>query len=65
MHYLRLAIYKEASLGNAYTRVVHGTTQGHALLVRPESLVTCWSIEQRISDHYGVLFEAEWEENYC
>jgi hypothetical protein len=34
-------------------------------LVRPESSFTSCSIVQEISDHCGVLLEAEWAANYC
>jgi hypothetical protein len=34
-------------------------------LVRPESLVNSCTIEQGISDHYEVLLDVVWEENYC
>jgi hypothetical protein len=34
-------------------------------LVRPESSFTASSIVQGISDHHGIILEAEWEENSC
>jgi hypothetical protein len=56
-------------LENGYGQVVKRPTRGHALLdvylVRPESLLASCSIEQDISDHCGILLEAEWEEKYC
>jgi hypothetical protein len=50
---------------NGYTQVVGTPTQEDALLyvylVRPEnSLISC-DIVQGVSDHCGVLLEAEWE----
>ena len=54
---------------NSYSQVIDGPTRADALLdvylVRPESLVTSSSIVQGISDHYGVILEVDWEENYC
>jgi hypothetical protein len=54
-------------MGNGYAQVVNGPAQRDALLVylvRPESLVNSCTFEQGISDHRGVLLEAEWEGNY-
>jgi hypothetical protein len=50
---------------NGYTQVVSGPTRGDALLdiylLRPEcSLISC-NILPGISDHNGVLLEAEWD----
>jgi hypothetical protein len=54
---------------NGYTLLLDSPNRGDALLdvylVRPESAFTSCSIVQGISDHYGVLLEVEWEENYC
>jgi hypothetical protein len=54
---------------NGYTQAVESTTRGDALLnvylVQPETSITTCSIVQGISDHCGVLLEAEWEANYC
>jgi len=53
---------------NSYSQVIDGPTRADALLdvylVRPESSVTSSSIVQGISDHYGVILEVDWEENY-
>ena len=54
---------------NGYSQVVDSPTRGDALmdvhLVRSESSFTCSSIVQRISDHYGVILEVEWEQSGC
>jgi hypothetical protein len=52
---------------NRYTQVVEKLTLGDSLLdvylVRPESALVSCGIVQRISDHWGVLLEMEWEES--
>jgi hypothetical protein len=52
---------------NGYCQVVDSLTRGDTLLdvylVRPESSFTSRSTAQRISDHYGVMLEVEWEES--
>jgi len=54
---------------NGFTQVVDSPNRGDALLdvylFRPESSFTASSIVQEISDHHGVILEAEWEENSC
>jgi len=54
---------------NGYSQVTDGPTRADALLdvymVRPESSVNSSSIVEGISDHYGVILEDDWEENYC
>jgi hypothetical protein len=53
--------------GNGFSQVVDSPTRGDAMLdvylVRPQSSFTASSLVQGISDHYGVILEAEWEEN--
>ena len=54
---------------NRFTQVVDSPTRGDALLevypVQSESSFTSSSIVQGISDHYGVILEAKWEESCC
>ena len=53
---------------NGITQEIDSPTRGDALLdvylVRPRSSFTASSIVQGISDHYRVILEVEWEENY-
>ena len=54
---------------NSYTQVGNSPTQGDALFdvyfVQPGSAFTSCRNVQGISDHCGVLLEAEWGENCC
>jgi hypothetical protein len=51
---------------NGYTQVVSSPTRGDALLdiylLRPDNSLTSFIIVPGISDHSGVLLEAEWSE---
>jgi hypothetical protein len=52
---------------NGFSQVIETPTRGDAILdvylVRTESSVTSSGTVQGISDHHGVIFEVEWEEN--
>jgi hypothetical protein len=53
---------------NGYSQVIDSRTRGDALLdaylVRSENSVTSSSIVQGISDHYGLILEIEWEDDF-
>jgi hypothetical protein len=68
---------KNKRFGGAYRLHYQGDIQrtrnnvsnlGDALLdvylIRPESLVKSCAFEQGVQEHFGVLLEVDWEENY-